>query len=584
MKSMIQFCLSYLNQSTYWNKAALFLGVCFSTSVLADPQEINIDEINTEEGLIELATKLAPQYRFHPYEYTFPISMEELLEHSEIVWDFDNSVSTNPTLEHLTGEKGKSLNKRSDKDFMRFKPSVFEHRPFEAGRIKNTPIYLTTRESATRLYLVYSMLMPFSDCQIFRARIFKKFEVNHNARRRNFEWCNAARHYGDWENAVVVIDKTYPAKILGLVTSAHGHETFTPYEKLNWYHGDGGHHPRIHVALNSHALYPMAPEGTPQVPFHYTSKASVFKQVVDLYNSNSASQPVWKIDWMQTIDLVTDNGQLVKFREPLYKKNGEPAVILWNSWRESKNNRIELLEDRNLENWEGRWGQTRRVETNMGNPSGDIPHVDDGALKRTADDLRGLVNFYNSGNIYKDVELPRYTSPNSPWDSGWAKKNDFGNDFALAEDKYYADNDARIKTLTIEVEDSSDLILNVKKLKAIGQNNLHKWSVAIHPDSSRYQGKHIRLQLNSKLWNDNTNKSFGGLIEGPKVGLKLDAPKTNTAITKGRLAFRRTNGVNTLVYVRDEADLKGEHDIVYLPIIKRDGTEVTYRLVYIFKS
>ncbi len=551
---------------------------------------INIDNKDDPRGIVTIAHKVAPQYFFHAYEQTFPISIETLLSHSKIKWQHNNQITEHPSFAHLTGELGPDVKDRHDNDHIIIGSEALSHRPTgERNLIHDTPIYLTVRESQKRLYLIYSMLMPLSDCQIFRTKIYQKFHHSQAGKRRNFEWCNAAKHYGDWETTTVVVDnQDQPGKVLGIVTVAHGKEIFTPFEKVDASNGNGGWHPRIAVSLNTHGLYPKG-----SAKLHYTSKASDLKPLVGLYNTYAVTQPNWKIDWLQTIDLTSSEnlGQLVKFSQPVYRnRQDKPEGLIWNSWQSHRGNGVEALEGRNLENWQGRWGQTKKLATNMGQPSGNVPNVDDAILRRAAKDaakLLGGVNWFAklfSGDTAVDV--PKFNSPNSPWDSGWAKKDPFGNVYALAEDKYYADKGESIKTINLTIEGYSldQRRINLKQFKAIGQKNLHRWTVPVALIDSAYKGKHKPLQLNGRYWNTQRKKPEGSQLKNTSVKLQHDDSYVFSN-PLGEISWQHTEAGRYLVYQATGMDKSwnNRQDVIYLPITKRDGKRVTYRIFVQFK-
>ncbi|AUX22522.1 uncharacterized protein SOCEGT47_030250 [Sorangium cellulosum] len=336
-----------------------------------------------------LIRKYAPIVRFHPDEDHFPVDMITFYRNSSLRNASGQLLLSEPQTEGpIAGAS--SADKEDYLDLaarvyagevtMTTSPGGFPMpgmtvTPPMDGYNAGAPMYAHvvdyTKDGVAYHEIVYSMLFAYNGCEMFRAGT--KDDWWDSMTYTTFRWCAFGRHEGDWEHVTVRVNAA-TGQVTDVYTNAHGRKDAHGRDDFEW----RNNHPIVYVGLSSHGTYAHADT------WHYET-------IIDAdwgwaISGIAIPAGLYKLD---VVDVTADGGHE------------------WDSQRS-----VRLIGDaRAITRFRGRWGLNRLDNAQVQDPEGNVPYVEDLAMRDTAQALFD----------YTD-ELERYrvgSGPNAPWTADW---------------------------------------------------------------------------------------------------------------------------------------------------------------------
>lgn len=336
----------------------------------------------------QLARKYAPIIRFHPNEDHFPVDMITFYRNSSLRNAKGQLLVSSPQTEGPIA----SASSVDKEDYLDLEDRVYAGGPTTLnnggslppivalmppldGYNPGVPMYAHvvsyTKNGVAYHEIVYSMLFAYNGCEMFRAGT-KKY-VWDSMTKTTFRWCNFGRHEGDWEHVTVRVNAG-TGQVTDVYTNAHGKKAVHGPGDFQW----RDHRPIVYVGQSSHGTYARA--GT----WHYET-------IIDAdwgwaISGIAIPKGLYQLD---VVDVTADGGH---------------------EWDTQGSVRL-IEEARAITKFRGRWGLNKLNNARVQDPEGNIPYVEDLAMRDTA---QALFDYTSKLDQY------RYGSgPNAPWTADW---------------------------------------------------------------------------------------------------------------------------------------------------------------------
>lgn len=324
----------------------------------------------------QLAELLRPNVYFHPDEKYLPMGWDTYVVESQLKNSAGTVLLANPTSRQDIADAS-----TADTDYLDLDDNY--RASTTTGALSSVPIYAHVLRTGNYIDVQYAALYGYSGCQTFGT---KTYNITHTSSKQSrFIWCNFARHEGDWEHMVVRLDAT-TGEILKVDLAAHGEDIWYDDSEISW----SSTHPNVYVSVSVHSFRPGKTT--------YTTGSVLGGSEADLVSLATCSSG-W-IDWLDTVDTTStsdfvsgDNGTYISWA---------PSVYL-------------LSSDQPLYGFSGKWGDADSDNSDIGDPEGDIPKVNDSCFT----DAANLAIDYG----YIDDDYLEGHSPQSPWEKGWFEGN-----------------------------------------------------------------------------------------------------------------------------------------------------------------
>lgn len=350
-----------------WSLARLGAGLLIAGFVIS-AEAVTVNPNLSDQALAEA---LAPVINFHPAEASFPISYEAFILHSTLK-DANNNILASGignVAQVVTLANGKT-------DYY-----LDLDNNYRGGDLANAPLYARVVSNGTYKEVVYWAQYAYNDCQIFRGKFYNTWYTS--SKTVNFEWCNFGRHEKDTENMTVRLN-AQTGEILGAFLSSHGDQKWYGYSSLAWTNST---RPNVYVALNTHGFWPGQATTT--------TGTVLDSNVAWLFSAYAV-----RMAWLKTVDTTTTS-DLIGFTNT--------AFTVWDT-----SDKIKLINPGDpITGYLGLWGETLD-NTNVLDPTGDVPNVSDGNLEdlgQAAMNL-GYLKSYETAN-----------SGPGAWTRGWYDGN-----------------------------------------------------------------------------------------------------------------------------------------------------------------
>lgn len=268
-----------------------------------------------------LALRFAPRVIMHPEDRHRPASVEWFIERS-VLRDGAGALLDADPQPHTLPWGRTDLYLDADESSYLGMPL----RDIGSGQARvDAPMYVRTKQGDGFTELTYAFFYPFNGCQMFRVGLHKVFST----KKRNFPWCDFARHQGDWEQVSVRVSGD-GSRVLGVFLAQHGEGQYLTADKLSF----EGTHPIVYSAMHSHATY--GSEGT------FTNAE------IDAVNGWPAL--IGPIRWLKVID-TTETADLVVYDSP----SPHYGRVEWRAWERA--GQLVPLEGLAWVGFAGKWGR-----------------------------------------------------------------------------------------------------------------------------------------------------------------------------------------------------------------------------------